>query len=108
MSETLYNRIYALVRQVPPGKVVAYGQVARMVGGCTARMVGYAMSALKSSKSVNDVPWQRVINSQGKCSVFGDGIGNSLQMQLLQSEGIVFEPDGRVTDPGCWWVERPF
>lgn len=108
MSETLYNRIYTFVKQVPEGKVVSYGQVAGMVGGCTARMVGYAMSALKSSRAIQDVPWQRVINSQGKCSVFGDGIGNSLQTQLLQAEGVQFGMDGRVTDAKYWWVERPF
>lgn len=104
----LYDRIYDLVRQVPAGKVVSYGQVAKIVGGCSARMVGYAMSALKSSKSINDVPWQRVINSQGKCSVFGDSIGNSLQMQYLQSEGIEFDVEGRVFQPSQWWIERPF
>lgn len=104
----LYQRIYSLVRQVPPGKVVSYGQIAGIVGGCSARMVGYAMSALKSSKAIDDVPWQRVINSQGKCSVFGDGIGNSLQMQYLQAEGIQFDDEGRVHRRDQWWIERPF
>jgi methylated-DNA-protein-cysteine methyltransferase-like protein len=107
-STPLYPRIYDLVRQVPTGKVVSYGQIAKVVGGCSARMVGYAMAALKSSKEINDVPWQRVINSQGKCSVFGDGIGSSLQMQYLQSEGIEFDAEGRVFNPTQWWMERPF
>ena len=40
----VYERIYALVRQVPTGRVVTYGQVAAMVGRCTPRMVGYAMA----------------------------------------------------------------
>jgi methylated-DNA-protein-cysteine methyltransferase-like protein len=40
MSGPLYESIYRLVRQVPPGKVITYGQVARVVGGCSARMVG--------------------------------------------------------------------
>ena len=108
MSEPLYPKIYALVRQIPPGKVASYGQISKIVGGCSARMVGYAMSALKSTKEMEDVPWQRVINSQGKCSTFGDGIGESIQRKLLEEEGIEFDDQGRVFRPEQWWVERPF
>ncbi len=104
----LYQQIYALVRQVPPGKVVSYGQIAKMTGGCSARMVGFAMAALKHSREIEDVPWQRVINSRGTCSVFGDGIGNSLQEQLLLSEGVSFDKSGKVSAFEHWWVERPF
>ncbi|NLO75258.1 MAG: MGMT family protein, partial [candidate division WS1 bacterium] len=42
----LYDRIYAMVRLIPPGRVTTYGRIAELVGGCTARMVGYAMAAL--------------------------------------------------------------
>ena len=108
MSDPLYPKIYAVARQVPPGKVVSYGQIARVVGGCTARMVGYAMAALKSTREIKDVPWQRVINSQGKCSVFGDGFGDAIQRKLLEEEGIRFDEQGRVSDPKQWWIERPF
>jgi methylated-DNA-protein-cysteine methyltransferase-like protein len=104
----LYTRIYKVVRQVPEGKVVAYGQIANMLGGCSARQVGYAMSALKESKEMLDVPWQRVINSQGRCSTFGGGIGTSMQTQLLIQEGIHFDDTGKVTDPAQWWIEKPF
>lgn len=92
----LYTRIYNLVRQVPPGKVVTYGQVARMVGGCTARMVGYAMAALSGTSENEDVPWQRVINAQGKISPHGYGYGSALQRQLLEEEGIIFDAGERV------------
>ncbi|MEZ4729718.1 MAG: MGMT family protein [Caldilineaceae bacterium] len=64
-NQPLYQRIYTMVQQIPPGQVVTYGQVAALVGNCTARMVGYAMAALDGSA---DVPWQRVINAQGKIS----------------------------------------
>jgi methylated-DNA-protein-cysteine methyltransferase-like protein len=104
----LYARIYQIVRQVPPGKVVAYGQIANMLGACSARQVGYAMAALKDSKEMLDVPWQRVINSQGRCSTFGGGIGTSMQAELLCQEGIHFDETSRVTDPTQWWVERPY
>ncbi len=97
----LYERIYSIVRQIPPGRVASYGQIARIVGGCTPRMVGYAMSALRSG---SDVPWQRVINSQGKISVHGDGIGTSLQRQLLEEEGVKFNASGRVDWDEVGWL----
>ena len=49
-----------------------------------------------------------VINSQGRCSSFGGGIGTSMQTQLLLEEGIRFDDSGRVTDPAQWWIEKPF
>ena len=70
----IYSRIYAFLRQIPPGKVVTYGQVANLLGGCTARMVGYALAALPAG---SDVPWQRVINHQGKISPHGAGFGSA-------------------------------
>jgi methylated-DNA-protein-cysteine methyltransferase-like protein len=108
MNEPLYPKIYALVRQIPSGKVASYGQISKIVGGCSARMVGYAMSALKSTKEMEDVPWQRVINSQGKCSSFGDGIGETIQHKLLVEEGVEFDEQGRVFRHDQWWVERPY
>ena len=89
----LYQRIYLLVKQVPAGKVATYGQIARMVGGCSARMVGYAMSALRDGRDP-DVPWQRVINAQGRISLHG--IGSAEQRFLLEDEGVVFDDADRV------------
>ncbi len=89
----LYQRIYQLARQIPAGKVATYGQLARMVGGCSARMVGYAMSALRDGRDP-DVPWQRVINAQGRISLHG--IGSAEQRFLLEDEGVVFDDADRV------------
>ena len=108
MEPNFFERVWILVRQIPPGKVASYGQISKIIGGCSARMVGYAMSALKSTKEMEDVPWQRVINSQGKCSTFGDGIGESIQRKLLLEEGVEFDDQGRVFRHDQWWVERPF
>ncbi len=102
---TLYKSIYEIAAQVPYGKVVSYGQIARMVG-TGARQVGYAMAALKSG-SHPDIPWQRVINSQGKVSVHGDGIGNAMQLELLKGEGVKFDSEGRVAGAEFWWVGKP-
>ncbi len=95
---SLYERIYAWIRLVPEGKVVTYGQVADSVGGCSARMVGYAMAALKGGRDP-DVPWQRVINAQGRISMFG--IGSAIQRALLEDEGVVFNDQG-VIDLGTY------
>jgi methylated-DNA-protein-cysteine methyltransferase-like protein len=99
----LYDQIYDLVRQVPPGKVATYGQIAELVGGCTARMVGYAMAALKRG-TAPDVPWQRVINAKGKISIHGDGIGNAMQRVILEQEGIEFDANGRLDFERFGWL----
>jgi len=104
-NDRLYDRIYAMVRRVPPGKVTTYGRVAELVGGCTARMVGYAMAALKRGTAL-DVPWQRVINAKGKISIHGDGIGNAMQRAILEEEGIEFDDKDRV-DFSCFGWPGP-
>jgi methylated-DNA-protein-cysteine methyltransferase related protein len=101
-TDRLYDRIYAMVRRVPPGKVTTYGRIAALVGGCTARMVGYAMSALKRG-TAPDVPWQRVINAKGKISIHGDGIGNAMQRAILEDEGVEFDENNRVDFSRFGW-----
>ena len=87
-----YSQIYVAVRQVPPGYVTTYSAVARKVG-CTARTVGFAMAALPPD---HDVPWQRVINSQGRVSPRVDGDGSHVQRVLLEAEGVCFDGQQRV------------
>ena len=95
----LHSSIYDLVCKVPAGHVTTYGQIAREVG-CTARTVGFAMAALPPG---GHVPWQRVINSQGKVSPRLDGEGNVLQRDLLEIEGLNFDQNGRVNlDEYSW------
>jgi methylated-DNA-protein-cysteine methyltransferase-like protein len=98
---SLYQRIYAIVQQIPAGKVATYGQIARIVGGCTPRMVGYAMSATSTRSAI---PWQRVINAQGKVSPHGDGFGTEMQRVLLMEEGVQFDNQGRVDFDQFGWL----
>jgi methylated-DNA-protein-cysteine methyltransferase-like protein len=98
---SLHTRIWDLVRQVPPGRVVSYGQVARMVGAPTPRIVGFAMSA-----APGDVPWQRVINSRGEVSRRKAGEGDRTQRALLEAEGVVFDARGRVDFGRYGWFEE--
>ena len=93
MTDRLYERIYIVIRQIPEGKVATYGQVANIVGECSARMVGYALAALKPGL---DVPWQRVINSKGEISLRHDGAEDVMQRNLLQSEGVRFDRNGKI------------
>jgi len=97
---SVYLRIQGIVRQIPAGRVSTYGQVAQLAGGCTARMVGYAMASLPEG---TDVPWQRVINARGRISPHGMGYGSILQRQLLEEEGVRFSPDGVIDRNLFFW-----
>ncbi|KPL19096.1 MAG: hypothetical protein AMJ92_05185 [candidate division Zixibacteria bacterium SM23_81] len=77
---------------IPRGRVATYGQIAAYVGHCSPRQVGYAMAALTDA----DVPWQRVINSQGRISLPENSRGAIQQRDLLENEGIVFGRTGQV------------
>ena len=85
--------VYALVRRVPRGRVVTYGQVAAILGHPrAARAVGTALSNLPRPMA-RLVPWQRVINAAGRISIRGDIQRPDLQRQLLEIEGVAFRRD---------------
>ena len=89
-----YEQVYNVVRQVPAGTVVTYGQVAALLGQPrAARAVGYALRFLPAG---TDVPWHRVINHQGQISLRSPADSPLLQRLLLEEEGIVFDAAGRV------------
>jgi methylated-DNA-protein-cysteine methyltransferase related protein len=93
VDETSYReRVYELVRSIPAGRVMTYGQIALVLGeGYTARTIGYVMHGADSER----VPWQRVINSQGKCSTGRLTIPLNLQQELLEAEGVEFNAAGK-------------
>lgn len=99
-SAGTYERIYAIARQIPAGKVATYGQIAKIESHATARMVGYAMAALEVT---NDVPWQRVINARGEISERAGGGGTSRQRERLDAEGVLFNARGRVDFTRSGW-----
>jgi len=90
----VFGQIYVWVRRVPPGRVVTYGQIAGLVGGISAQMVGFALAALRNTPEHSQVPWQRVINAQGRVSPHGWGIGSERQRFLLEDEGVEFNAEG--------------
>ena len=89
-----FEKIYEVVKSIPKGRVATYGQVALLAGNPRwARVVGYA---LHINPEPGEIPCHRVVNREGKVApgfAFG---GEGVQRQLLESEGIVFESDGRI------------
>ena len=89
-----FEKIYEVVCNIPKGKVATYGQVALLAGNPRwARVVGYALHV---NPRPGIIPCHRVVNREGKVApgfAFG---GAGVQRQLLESEGIVFETDGRI------------
>ena len=96
------ERVYTIVRAIPPGRVMTYGQLAAILGeGYTARTIGYVMHG-----AGENVPWQRVINSQGKCSTGRLTIPVNLQQELLEAEGIEFSSAGKCAlDRYLWFPD---
>ena len=99
--ELFKAQVWAMVRKIPPGKVATYGQIAALLpppAGMSpddyrawgARWVGGAMAACPP-----DVPWQRVINAQGKISLRPGG-GAQAQRELLEDEGVFFDARERI------------
>ena len=87
-----YERIYAVIRRIPRGRVATYGQVARLAGLANgARQVGYALHALPDHTAV---PWHRVVNVRGASSLRGGA--DVTQRLLLRREGVPADATGRV------------
>lgn len=95
MASALYEKFYAAVRRIPKGRVATYGQIAKLAGYPRhARHVGFALNALTK----DDVPWHRVINSQGRVSARAEPLFGfeGRQRLMLEREKVRFGPDGRV------------
>jgi methylated-DNA-protein-cysteine methyltransferase-like protein len=89
-----FRQVYALVRLVPYGKVASYGQIASMLGHPrAARTVGWALASLPEHAE-EEVPWQRVINSQGRISIRNLRHAAEEQRLLLEEEGVEFDEAG--------------
>ena len=95
---SFFEQVYAIVEQIPYGKVVSYGQIARMLGRPrAAREVGWAMRCCPEN-----LPWQRVVMADG--SIAG-GLHADMRKALLDAENVPFLPDGRVDIHACRWYQ---
>jgi methylated-DNA-protein-cysteine methyltransferase-like protein len=98
------ERVFEIVRRIPAGRVMTYGQLADILGeGYTPRTVGFVMHAADES-----VPWQRVINSQGACSTGRVILPPDLQQRMLESEGITFDARGRCDLARYRWTPEEY
>ena len=91
-----FEQVYMLVRQIPPGRVASYGQIAALLGHPrAARTVGWALNALVETEAP-DVPWHRVINHAGRITIARAGLNPEIQRRLLEDEGVEFDEAGYV------------
>ena len=101
------KRVFQIVRRIPSGRVMTYGQIAAILGeGYTPRTVGFAMH----SSGEDDLPWHRVINAQGACSTVRIVLPANRQQGMLESEGVEFDQQGRCDLRRYLWepkVKRP-
>ena len=100
-TESVYQKMLLVVREIPPGRVATYGQIAWIVGAASPRMAGYALGGLSED---TDVPWQRVVNRHGGISPRGDPLATDRQRKRLIEEGIQFQPDGRIDLDRYGWA----
>ncbi|MCG6147806.1 MGMT family protein [Leptospira levettii] len=99
-SPNFYESVYNIVKKIPKGKVTTYGHIALLLGNPrAARTVGYALNSLKKDRE-SKIPWQRVINRQGRISFKGDSFRADLQKKILQTEGVFFDLGGDQLDFG--------
>ena len=104
MAKTTDNdyreRVFRIVRAIPKGRVMTYGQLAEILGeGYTARTVGFVMHG-----SNDKTPWHRVINAQGGCSTRGLVLPHDKQQRMLEAEGVAFNPRGRCELQQYLWI----
>lgn len=100
----VFARVYALVRLIPKGRVMTYGQIATLVESrLSPRAVGWAMHGCPRG-----VPWHRVVNASGGMSTDRlPDVPPGLQRALLEGEGVVFRPNGTLDLERYRWSPRP-
>ncbi|OHA01756.1 MAG: hypothetical protein A3C11_00155 [Candidatus Sungbacteria bacterium RIFCSPHIGHO2_02_FULL_49_12] len=93
-----FQEVYRVTKKIPQGKVATYGQIASLISTPrAAQVVGFALRALPENSGI---PWQRVINSQGRISIQNLRWSQSEQARLLKKEGISV-----VFRDKCYWVD---
>ena len=94
------ERVYQIVRTIPRGRVMTYGQLAEILGeGYTPRTVGFVMHS-----SSDKTPWHRVINAQGAVSTGKVVLPHDKQQRMLEAEGVTFNERGRCELKNYLWI----
>jgi methylated-DNA-protein-cysteine methyltransferase-like protein len=100
-GRSTFERVYAIVRRIPRGRVGTYGQIARIGRFSGARQVGYALYALTDGTAV---PWHRVVNARGAISM--PGASGITQRLRLEKEGVRFNAGGAIDLNRFGWRTR--
>jgi len=101
-NNRFFDRVYDVVKLVPPGRVTTYGALARFTGSPGAsRMVGWAMNA--SHLQPGYIPAHRVVNRKGLLTGKHHFRHPNLMQELLESEGIIIENDCVVEFDKLFW-----
>jgi len=96
------ERVFKIVRRIPRGRVMTYGQIAELLGdGYTARTVGFSMHS-----SDDKTPWHRVINAQGGVSTGRVVLPHNKQQLMLEAEGVKFNSRGRCDLQTYLWIPK--
>ena len=94
---TFFAQVYNVVGHIPYGRVISYGEIARLLGRPrAAREVGWAMRCCPE-----ELPWQRVVMADGRVT---GGVYADIRRAILESEDVAFLPDGRVDMEACRWL----
>jgi methylated-DNA-protein-cysteine methyltransferase-like protein len=100
-NDNFFDRVYAVVKLIPYGRVTSYGAIAKVLGAArSARMVGWAMNA---AHNLEEVPAHRVVNRKGLLTGKHHFDGTNLMQQLLESEGIVIKDNQIVDFEAVFW-----
>lgn len=100
MTDIFTTRVRDIITQIPRGKVMTYGLIARYAGNPSgARQVS---RILYSSSDKYKLPWHRVVNRNGQISP-RPSMGHLFQRQLLEEEGVVFGENGRIDFTDFLW-----
>lgn len=91
-----FQRVYDIVKKVPPGRVTTYGAIARFIGSPqSARMVGWALNNIKNQ--VEYIPAHRVVNRNGLLTGKQHFRTPDMMQELLESEGVIVQ-DSKIID----------
>ena len=101
--DRVFRTVYALVRRIPKGRVMTYGQISTLVESrLSPRAVGWAMHGCPRG-----VPWQRVVNASGGISTDRlPGMPAGLQRAMLEGEGVKFRENGTLDLARYRWAPR--
>ncbi len=100
-DQNFFQKVFEVVKLIPPGRVTSYGAIARYLGSAgSARMVGWA---LNSSHNMEDVPAQRVVNRLGMLTGKHHFGGTSAMEQMLEREGVKVKENKVIKFQELFW-----